>query len=72
MKIDEIINKHYDTTYADYGMKLSEVKSAMKEYAELYAKKCLEEADSFFDWDHDMEEWCGDYKPSEIDLPSHE
>lgn len=70
MKIDEIINKHYDTIYADYGMKLSEVKAAMKEYAEIYAKRCLKESRRF-EMESAITAWCNnDSLP--ITLPNHE
>lgn len=73
-KIDEIIHTiqissselHLD------DWTLDDVRQCMKEYAEWYANKCLLVADDMFDWDHDLEEWTSDYKPSEIDLPEHD
>lgn len=41
---------------------INRVKKLMKKYA----KKCLLEADEGFGWDHDMDLWTGDYRPSEV------
>ena len=47
------------------------IEQAMREYAEFYAKKCLKLADNEFGWDHDLEEYTSEMKPSDIDLPLH-
>lgn len=68
-KIDELIDSIYNSKDRFDWVDIEKI---MKEYAEWYANKCLLVADDMFDWDHDLEEWTSDYKPSEIDLPEHD
>lgn len=69
-KIQELIKKPpYEYSGGVYSF--VDIEELMKEYAEWYAKKCLEIADENFNWDHDMEEWCGGIRPSRIQLPPH-
>lgn len=69
-KIEEILNKYRDITrWPEYPEILeNEYIQAMKEYAEWYAQKCLEIAES-----HIFEEvYCAEIYPTEIKLPPHD
>lgn len=74
-KIEEIFQKHIDPhnqvlehLYFKKIKGYEAIEDAMKEYAEWYARKCLEIAES-----HIFEEvYCAEIYPTEIKLPPHD
>lgn len=75
-KIEELIESIRGKQITGYmvhqDFQESDIEGIMKEYAEFYAKKCLKIADGEFGWDHDLEEYTSEMKPSDIDLPPHQ
>ena len=72
-KIQEIYQKQWEQkweglTFRSIPDQQSHIFAAMKEYAEYYAEKCLEIAES-----HIFQEvYCAEIYPTEIKLPDHD
>lgn len=79
-KIDKFLFEHFDLgegQEADMDSYIAELLyddicngdiDEIKKLLKKYAKYRIKQLDSAFEWDHDMEEWTGDYKPSEIKI----
>lgn len=71
-KIEELVEK--SSIFLEYENDKFSIYKIMEEYAEYYAKKCLEIANSQFEPDMSSTGtgWVGDLLPTDIKLPEHE